>query len=755
MNAFISTLYFLNVFGCGCSDDRNLKIETLYPGAGWEVTDVALSFSWNRPNHWARDDDERWTSHAFRVQVGSDKSFDNRVLNTIRHGIGYDRGGFDPNEEYVSKELDHWREQMYMPVERLEAGDYFWRVRVEDDEGTGPWSEAIPFSITEELGQSELVRPLTADNPIFSFDMYDADGGGWGEDPRPLWADVWNTVPEDIQENVALVVPHEYWGRDPKIGGVDLEYQEFLQPLNDMNVPYFIKTGGPDGDFQWYMPLALLEQLYIDNPNFLGVVTGENTWDHLRAYDEPDVMNKSILWKERAIQISAKYGRYVFLGEGSYDFAMEKYLGEQDLSDPDEYDWMNQGFLLRHRDYVVWAPKNNITWSYHHADSLVFGSWLSGTTTHMGLWAEAWYWSDVGYTDVFSDIYTGETDADFSSMPYALWVQMQMMGVSKGTTFFHFGGESGVVNDVGVYDKATDMIYWEDDEGDYHPEDTQVIGFWDMYGNSTQGFDRYIVPFIRAVVHQELIPTKEEALAEVRVAVLPGAPEEEKGSYVCYGDYSSLYRSTYEIEDWINADPEMTDDGFIELYDPPIGCRSDFMPASGRYFWLPILPHPIDRLTPEIEVVSRTQIQTMAEVQEVLDPYYPDRFSGSAWVTQVGESLFVNNSHENTDQVQDFVVYLSDDGFIQSLSGEVQPHSYLMAKRDEGSNGLWIHANGGHKGPYTDSRSTELIVQCGSEPIVEGSPESAVEWAWDAGTGELVLSLSHADGGVNVEIFAP
>jgi len=430
---------------------------------------------------------------------------------------------------------------------------------------------------------------------------------------------------------------------------------------------------------------------------------------------------------------------------------MEKYLGEEDIGSSEiegDYEWMSPDFIRNHADTIIWAPKNNIMWSYHHADSLVFGAWLSEMVTHLGLWSEAWYWSDAGYTEVFSDEYQTETDADFSHMPSALWVQMQLMSMSKGAVYYHFGGESGIVNDAAEYHEESNSMVWID-EGEIYPEDLPVSGMWDMHGHVMPTFQRYVAPFIEAVVSQQLIPTREDVLEEVHAAVLPGTVESSKGSFACYGDYAPLYRSTYGIENWVDVPDDDNDDEFMENYGPPTGCRTDLIPSSGRYYWLPILPHPIESLPDvDIDIFEVEDLVSSADVRRGLDGLYPERWTGTAHVTRVGRRVFITNGHENTDTMQDFEIPL-ESGPVESLCGEVQPHAYLVARHD--ADGMTIHANANDNGPYTDSRSTWLRLHTSRELTVEVHPtDTPIEQSWDEATGTLEIEVSHSHGAVDL-----
>ena len=62
------------------------------------------------------------------------------------------------------------------------------------------------------------------------------------------------------------------------------------------------------------------------------------------------------------------------------------------LADP----WW-QPFLRSKAPFVVLEPKNNIYPGFWAAQSALYGAYLSGVTTTLGAWDEAWYWTSAGF----------------------------------------------------------------------------------------------------------------------------------------------------------------------------------------------------------------------------------------------------------------------------------------------------------------------------------------------------------------------
>jgi hypothetical protein len=59
-----------------------------------------------------------------------------------------------------------------------------------------------------------------------------------------------------------------------------------------------------------------------------------------------------------------------------------------------------------------------------------------------------------------------------------------------------------------------------------------------------------------------------------------------------------------------------------------------------------------------IELVELSELSDLASVSALVDPLYPAVSAGDAWVAWVGDRVYINNSHENSDIAQDFSITL-------------------------------------------------------------------------------------------------
>ncbi len=117
--------------------------------------------------------------------------------------------------------------------------------------------------------------------------------------------------------------------------------------------------------------------------------------------------------------------------------------------------------------------------------------------------------------------------------------------------------------------------------------------------------------------------------------------------------------------------------------------------------------------------------------------------TGDAWVSRVGDRVYINNSHENPDIAQDIRLALPGD--LGTFSGTVLPHSSVIVNRT--GNQLRLLADVDRKGPCTDDRITRLQLTASSQPIVT-STSTEVGVSRDQATGTLGLQLGHDAGAV-------
>jgi len=183
----------------------------------------------------------------------------------------------------------------------------------------------------------------------------------------------------------------------------------------------------------------------------------------------------------------------------------------------------------------------------------------------------------------------------------------------------------------------------------------------------------------------------------------------------------------------------------------PNGCRYEILPNNGRYYFIPVLPYPATALAGK-PMVSLSNLQSQSSVRALFDPLYPVRYTGDAWVSLVNDKVYVMNNHENSNVEQSYSIPFTG-RFITNIAGAAIPHWYLQGKFSADNKSFWFQCNANIKGPYTDSRSTDVTFTCPQQPTLTIEPSTTpVLQSWNAATNQLNLKIPHTAGAVEVTL---
>ena len=274
----------------GAQTTAYAPVATMHPRDGWELTDVGVSFRWQR-----QVEPGRWATWTYRLQVARDPGFGHPEIDRVVDPLAENRRPGDPWADC--------RQMSYTPPELLPTGAWYWRVRVADGDG-GPWSAPTRFVVNSDHRVAPILRPIGADRPLAVFDMWNLEAR------RDIsWADYWRTIPADLRPYVAFQVNRFGVGRDPES---DFPFYQTMQRLADLRLPCYVGTGGPSKPVSCYSDPAELEWMFQHFPTLDGIVTGETFWAYgPRATEEARYYN-------RVLQLCAKYGRHFIQGDGNW-----------------------------------------------------------------------------------------------------------------------------------------------------------------------------------------------------------------------------------------------------------------------------------------------------------------------------------------------------------------------------------------------------------------------------------------------------
>jgi hypothetical protein len=570
----------------------------------------------------------------------------------------------------------------FMPADKKlpEPGKWFWRVRAVEEGNPGQWSVVRSFEANNDHAAIPVKTKISPEHPLFTMESYRVKD----------FAKFKNTIPGDVKPYVAINCHTKF---DP-IG--------FLKPLHESGQMAFIRTHVP-GPMSHWMPLGDVERVFQTYPNVIGITGGETLSTHYQGGDNQTYVN-------RLLKLCGKYGRIFYDADGTY---------------PVENKWealySKEGEIMKeYAGHLIFAQKNNILHRQFVSQSSILGLYLAGDLLAQGAWEDGgWYWEQVGFRRL-GEI-RGQRGGD-TLMPRNFWNLNFLMGVARGCTVFSFEGQTGTTPVSPGWTFAKNG----------KPPQFNPTAYWTTEGELTETFHRFCLPFIRAIIKHKLVPTREQVLDNVRLAVYnDGVPKTEDGDQY-YFEWEGLYRGTFGFRD-------------IGVYP---GTLMEFFPNTGRYFFIPVFPQGKVDLGRGIQTLPLSELLDAEAVRSRFDAAYPDWYRGEALVTIVGDTLSVLNSRENEDVTEAYDVPLKDRGRFQAITGNIAPHSYLVGKFSDGNRRLWLQANAEYP-----ERPTEFAIRMISRPKVSVVPESAaVLNQWDEKTKTLSLRLTQTDGAVEVEI---
>jgi hypothetical protein len=526
-----------------------------------------------------------------------------------------------------------------------------------------------------------VARPITAKRPLFTIEASKVTDF---TDFRP-------DLPADLAPYLAIVA-EGYVAKG-------LTIDRFVQGLEKLPYAILIRSHPPT-----WVNLADLEWVCQNLPNFAGIQGGE-TLSNLYAQPRPGQDNGDADYHRRMTMICAKYGKIYQEADGTY--RDDKW---QDLMD-------KQGaFMRQYGPWLVLTQKNNIIRRQFYSQSAALGLWLGGITHQHGAWEDGgFYWQNAGFGQLGECF--GERSGVLRTMPRNFWSLVFVMGVSRGCGVYSLDGQTLMENPKEIA---------------RFPHAKFPAAIWTTEGKTSDTFQRFVAPLIRGIVEHDLIPTREQVLENVQLAVYNDKQTSgDEQAWPHYAEYGPLYAATYGFRKMGHIDGQLW----------------EFFPNTGRYYFIPVLVQGNQPLAPHVKNVPVSQLQDVAQVKPTFDAAYPARFEKDAFVSRVGDTLTVLNSRENDDVTESYSVPLTT-GWLTQLSGQIGPHAYLVGKLEDHGRRLWLQTNT----EYPD-RDTHLTITCTRQPACQIEPPLAAKEArWDEGARTLNLRLAHECGAVEVTL---
>lgn len=465
---------------------------------------------------------------------------------------------------------------------------------------------------------------------------------------------LWQLLPADLRPYCALHLSKvKPWGAPalPKL-------RDMLAEAKEAGIPAILMAQSWLEGSENYFPVDDLAALFEEFPNLIGLRSCE-----LSCFSLNDSQKKHLI---ELMDVCGKYDAWLTWQEMGYphNYQYKPVSGKQHVfiqagADEELFD-----AVFRNGESIIFTDKQNGWMKFFLTRSLALGMWASGITSQWGVNPEDWWWYETGFGPRYAaskgargmapehnsgmDATKGIDYASALSAPEILFAQYMLHAVAAGATFYSFE----------------------------HPGRACVHRDWNGEYKMTPAWNNVIYPLMKMAVEEKLIPSREEALEQMPVAYQITDLNEEE--LKCPSE--QLFRPLYGAR---ASDDEIMDRG----------TSTEFIPTTGRYFQLPVLP----KLAPESvhsnfkHIIRTNRFSSAEELKAFFDQVFPRESTGDAMVMRARNKWFISNTHENKDVTEEFEFSFSHNGTNKSVSGRLKPHSILIVRKV--GNNLHLHAN--------------------------------------------------------------
>ena len=567
----------------------------------------------------------------------------------------------------------------FYPTEKLPAGQWFWRVRgINIDGQEGPWSETADFTVSDSIQRASLRRKFSVEKPfhLLFHGMFDTRI----EYYIPLWRD----VPKDLREDAAFLMCWSgVWGKNIKINDVkefcrDAETRRRKgEDIPNLNFLVRLAHDGVGGGYST-VPLSDIEWMFQQHyPWFRGVTVVEQHTQYpmVRRY------------LADLIRLAGRYGETV----SWIEFGPQLFINNHEYADL-------RNAMHEFADNVACGNKGNSGIGPMLQQSMQLGNYLNGEFGTMAVGAEAWYWTTgsfgpLGQRPRSWNIPVNELEAMriFRSFPENFWIYQALTGMLQGASVY----------------------YWESGPG-VKPYDFYLGDFWAPDGTPKPLFKRKVLPFMRMLKTEKMIPSREEL--RDRVKAVFKSPERWRADF-----RDQLAPFTKELLSTMGYHYEF-----------------EIVPVLGDYFYVPALLGDAieDRLSPDVLRIAPGEYSEEALQKKMRSLYGKPNFRGSAFVGAINDRYVVLNSYENEDIPENFEIELSKNGFATQAAGNVDVHQYIVIKESAGR--IFLHIGN------DDHRFTTLTFRVSGKPQLSVKPSNALlAENYNDKTGLYSIRLTH------------
>lgn len=579
----------------------------------------------------------------------------------------------------------------------LDTGIWYWRITADNG---AVISETRRLTVNDDRTVTARTHEISPNKPLFHFRL-----GGRPGNPAVALAEI---IPDHLKDNIVLDIGHSFYqfhdGED--------DLFEYSKLYNDLGFKFSVDLGLASTLGRVVSP-GEVEIIYRDLPNFVGGEIAEMFY----KYRNQEVDNTQL---HSVLELSRKYGKFFLFADMNWKYSQWQAFNYQfyDIFDDEGYN-----------DYFLPVYKTTDPFGAYTCVSAIQGMKLTGMVNNIGIWSDMWTWEKFGQVDTIALddwINTGHSSGNEQTFPYIQNMKQFIYGMTFGSTVFMVEPE----------------LQWG----------------WDAAPNDL--YYRYILPFMSAVVKENIIPSETELNKNFKVIVDTEFTSDNPGASTpitylngnIWGDY---LRNTFGIASIAGYDETITS-GFGDIKR---ASYVEMTPNTDRYpSGIPFLPKPgisapVLNGNP-LAVLAISDLDTSVEVNTNLNtPYYPDASTNDAFAVKIDKSVFVFNTAENHDIVQQYEVPINASGVV-SLSGDINLMSYVIGRIRDNDESIFFQTNAHVKnasilGSKYDLPTYPSILKfkCAAEPTLVSGEMSAITSSWDNVTATLTVTIDHEMAG--------
>lgn len=457
------------------------------------------------------------------------------------------------------------------------------------------------------------------ENPLFMIRNCPIWGGPQtGEAFASYAIKTYYALPEDIR-NFAVIYIDE--GTTDMTPARQLEFWDELLTVTDAaNVPIVCqsecfctnKTRNPFTQEE-------LSAVFKEHKSLMGFVQVELSTNGVTneklAYDEvteDNGVNKNILARMKScIKACAENGGLFIWQDMEYIYWKKSNYVNFILQDRELYD-----LLKSNTENIIIMDKHNGHGRHFASQANIFGCWLDGVCGNWGVNLENFLWYEEGFKE-YDDIGVAPNEpavAYTAKYPPALYGIDMIADMVGGATVYAIEG---------AFSRG----------GLYHFVDGEVVmtpTFWDV-----------LYPIYQMILNGS-VPSKEEVKENIRVAYKMSSPT----SYPLSGNDAHLLQGLYcDTFSFIQEKIDIT---------PYFDCTKDWVPSTGRYYIIPILPiysNP-EEVLPESRILNDfSYFFNLLFINPIktrfFNKYYEETYTGDGVLFDINDYIYIFNSNEN------------------------------------------------------------------------------------------------------------